>query len=158
MAQDLPFPPYNAPFVDSSGTMSNPWQQWFQKLYARVGGALAVPNPANLSTNFSSTLISAYAPQTAAALYTTPVGQNTVIDVFNVTNNSLTDQTINVYLVPFQGTPANGNLAGTQVVPARATLSISTVVGQIVPSQGAIFVSCTASGACIISSIGRLSS
>jgi hypothetical protein len=44
MPVTVPPPPYKAPFVDRSGSLSTAWQTWFRELFLRIGGTVAKSN------------------------------------------------------------------------------------------------------------------
>ena len=47
MADDanvVPPPPYTIPIYDRSGQVSQPWSQWFQRVWLRIGKDIALNN------------------------------------------------------------------------------------------------------------------
>lgn len=149
MATQLTFfqpPPYQAEFVDENRMLTPAWQKWFQQLYSRNGGALALPNTPLADGTVS--LANLYVGQTNTIVYTCPTGLTTVIDSFQVVNSDGVAHTISVYLVPALGTPSASNQVATNLsVAANTTFAISNIASSVVGSGGTVVAIANASSA-----------
>ena len=44
MANTVPNPPYNTPFVDKTGLVTQAWRGWIRETFLRIGGSVALTN------------------------------------------------------------------------------------------------------------------
>jgi hypothetical protein len=150
-------PPYSSPLVDSTGSMTPSWSKWFQQLYLRVGGANAAPL-SNIIGASSIALISTYAATGLTTLYTSPLGQKTILSAFSVKNVSPISQTISVYFVPQGATAGADNIVlNTVSIPAGTTVPFSDLAYKVISGAGFIQAFASQSLALQISADGWVS-
>mgnify|MGYP003630221740 FL=1 len=93
--------------------------------------------------------------ETSATIQYTSTGVTTVIDKFTVTNTSVSDAYINVYLPNSGSSPSVSNIIiNGRTLGARETYSCPELVGQVIPSGGYISTLAGTSNALTISASG----
>ncbi len=151
-------PPYQSPMTDKNGMVTDAWNKWFQQLYLRIGGAATAPIQ-NFNALTLTNIIAATAPLNISSLYTSPIGQKTVINSFKVTNLDSVARTISVWLVPQGSLYAASNIAINAVsIAAGATVSFPTLNLQVINGGGSIQAQGSAAGVLNVISDGRLTS
>lgn len=154
----FPEPPYRSPMLDDNGFLTNAWQKWYQQLYIRVGGSLTAP-----VQNFNSlplvNLISATVPIAATTVYTSPIGQKTVINQVNVTNKDVVARTINVWFVQAGTTASADSLVANAVsIPAGGTVTLTALQFQVLNGGDFIQIQGSIAGLLNIFANGKLTS
>jgi hypothetical protein len=154
----LPEPPYRSPMIDQrTGYLTDPWNKWFQLLYLRVGGAVSV-FAANANPLAVVTLFTAYATAAAALVYTSALGQKTLITSFSVQNVTSVAQTLSVYFVPAGSSPGSTNILLNAVsIPGNTTESFSNLVNQVLNGGDMIYISAGAPGTLLCIAKGKQS-
>jgi hypothetical protein len=143
--------------VDQSGILTNAWQKWFQQIYTALGQAAGVV--ASVSTSSVITLFNTFANLSQTVVYTVPTGKSLVISAFTVRNTGSFAANISIWLVPAGGSASTANLLiSAKSVAAGASISLPTLVNQILYGGGMIIVSASAGGTLVISASGRVSS
>lgn len=154
----LPQPPYQTPVADKNGFLTPAWNKWFQQLYLRIGGPASAPIQ-NFNSVPLTNLISAIVPNAVGIIYTSPIGQKTVLNSFKVQNTDVVARTISVWLVPQGATYGSDNVAvNTVLIPAGSSVPISALQYQVINGGGTIQALASAPGVLNIIADGRLSS
>lgn len=154
----FPQPPYQTPLTDKSGFLTPAWNKWLQQLYLRVGGSTSAPIQ-NVNSLPLVNLVSATAPNTVGILYTSPIGQKSVLNSFTIQNVDVVARTVSVWLVPQGSTPGSGNIAVNALsIPAKSIVTVSTLQFQVINGGGTIQVQGSVPGLLNVLATGRLSS
>lgn len=147
-------PPFGSPVTDQSGFMTQVWQKYFQALYQRTGGAVALPNIA--IGNNSTPVINNPVNPSNTTLYVSPTGVTTVLDTFVVTNTDSVAHPISVYIVPPGSMPSASNQIITNLsMPPKQDTTISTLVSQVVGSGQSIIAITDALSCLKVAASGR---
>ena len=101
-----------------------------------------------MTTTPSSLLTGAYVGATATVLYTSPVGTQTMVSKFTLTNVTGSSVTVTINLSTSNVTNTTSPLQ-TLTVPANSTVVVSTAQQHIVPPNGALIASASTGGAVI---------
>jgi hypothetical protein len=140
----FPQPPYQTPMTDEKGMVTPAWNKWLQQLYIRVGGAATAPIQ-NFNEVPLTNIISAAALLGISTLYTSPIGQKTVINSLTVKNNDIVARTINIWFVVKGGMAGSTNIVvnavsiaagATQTFPALAFQVLNG--GDFIQAQGSV--------------------
>lgn len=154
----FPEPPYKSQFLDSNGFLTAAWQKWYQQLYIRVGGPLTAPTQ-NINTLPLVNLISTSAPSSVATVYTSPIGQKTVINQFTVTNNDIVNRTINVWFVQAGTTNGPDSLVANALsIPAGQSVNLAQLQSQVLNGGDFIQIQGSAAGVLNVFANGKLTS
>jgi hypothetical protein len=151
-------PPYQSPMTDRNGMITDVWNKWLQQLYLRVGGAATAP-----IQNFNSIpliqLISQPAPVSATTLYTSPIGQKTIINSLTITNNDFVARTVSVWFVPKGSFLSSTNIVVNNAsIPPGTTQTFPTLQFQVLNGGDSIQAQGSVSSLLNIFANGRLSS